>query len=163
MSDNEKMMDFKEWNELSAWDLKIDTREEFMQYLFEKARQGTIPASSDLGEAVRIPPVSEWPEWASDMVCEFRSDFGRTQHVLRFHTQSRPVPQWVPKVGEAVFLFHGEHSSVGVGEIHTDFGPDFVIKNGAMQRPIVHLSDLKPFNPKYIGKPWDQIPSGVEE
>lgn len=126
--------------------------------LLESARQGMILES----EAVRIPPVSEWPKWAKEARVTF---FGKPDHAPGWDEREyktifvipRPAPEWTPKVGEKVFA-----KEIG-GRIEiliiNSFGESGRVKDSRnLNGEIVSGYTFKPFHPDHIGKPWDEIP-----
>ena len=145
---DEKMMSFEEWREGVT---NRTHREDF-----DLARQGTIPAS----EAVRIPISWDSRPWATYVKIAYCSkDMAKTSDRCGdvIMTIPRPVPQWVPKVDEPIF--YGNSCSVTL--VMEGFTLDGLIKTKDFG--FVPGNSIKPFNPKHIGKPWHQIPSGVEE
>jgi hypothetical protein len=128
---------------------------------FASGRLGMKPED----EAVRIPDVAEWPAeaqgfWANftelteGQLCEDQPDvskFGIGTYI------PRPTPQWTPKVGEAVFCRTGSGIDVCVVNVFSNGCANVQYRLGDF---VIDLKNMKPFDPAYIGKPWDEIPGG---
>lgn len=159
-----KAMTFEEWKAIAFERCGVFGDVKNVERIWDSARVGMIPED----EAVRIPPVSEWPEWAVGMhlvFCESGEwsddslDDNEWKHGGRIMPSDswidRPVPAWVPRVGEVVFYNETESIRKIVG-----------INNGRFQLstgPWADIEELKPATSiEQIGKPWDEIPGGGE-
>lgn len=152
---SDKMLTYEEWQS----DLGLGGMP--LRGAFEKARQGMISSEN----AVVIPPVSEWPKYA-DCVALFwyNEHVGIDEGETAIKLIPRPKPVWTPKVGEAVFALDAlEPNGVWVAKVLRVISGNevFIVCNDGDES---HwgISRLKPFHPDHIGKPWDEIPGGVE-
>lgn len=155
-----KPMTFEEWynlHNMAFWTWKEDAKRHF----FDTARQGTIPED----EAIKIPPVEEWPGGANSIRMCYSSH--TPKHPKDWHHTDdpagmvqyipRPDPAWTPKVGEAVFARMADTTRVGK-VISADIKANYYYV-----RTQDGLEDgyggfcLKPFDPAKIGLPWDEI------
>lgn len=159
-------MSFEEW--IADYSDRVDTSTsawtDDAKDAFESARLGMIPAEN----AVVIPPVSEWPVWSKGIVAvhsnDSRSeceDWPESDGYVAFI--DKPVPAWVPKVGEAVFVVRGTDVDVSVCRFsHVDEHGIWRVVTVKGQEQGFTDSLVKPFHPDHIGKPWGEIPGGVE-
>ena len=141
-----KALTFEEW----AKEYHNGNNSQFNRECFDQARIGMVPTDS----VITVPEVGDWPEWA--LVLELRFTGPGNQQFYR--GIPRPVPAWTPKVGDAVFV--GDWIGVFVGKTHDHIAHDG--KDRVMIRKdeyITDWSDIKPFNPAYIGKTWSEIPN----
>jgi hypothetical protein len=152
-------MTFEEWSLVIMHDPDIDMFQSTALDLFNMARQGMIPED----EATRIPPVEEWPPEATHIelvyVDETRKEFGK-QFIDSFAFIPRPTPQWTPNVGDAVFWNGGQEVANMVVRVNRSTKDGISVLSTSGGRWSAKLSNLKPFDPAYIGKPWDEIPGG---
>jgi len=147
-----KAMTFEEWFDFieTSYDWKM---------AFDKARVGMIPED----QAVRIPDVGEWcKETVSIDIMEVND---KGENISCVGQIFRPVPVWVPKVGDAVFvevpLLGGTVSNRGavalVTEINNTMTHQYSIKHFDGGRSVCTINALKPFDASKIGKPWGEI------
>lgn len=152
---SEKVLTFEEWAKKHCIQDELNIKE-----VFEDARQGMIPAEN----AVAIPPVSEWPEDA-DYVALFwyNGHVGIDEGETAIKLIPRPKPVWTPKAGEAVFTNGDDGEGVlyaVVTEVVTGEGVRVTFPDG--DYGLYDFDRVKPGNMKYFGKPWSEIPGGVE-
>lgn len=125
---------------------------------FAAGRVGMIPES----EAVRIPPVT-WRDDFAVLSVELVAKNSNYECVYSGHIADipRPIPAWAPKLDEPIF-FIGPDGGVSVGKVNQETvdGLSIMATNGG--RWSSHGMKMKPFNAAYIGKPWDEIPGGLE-
>ena len=96
----------------------------------------------------------EWPDWSKRIYFSFvgENEKGETIGVI-----SRPKPQLVPEVGQAVFgLFDG---IIIMGKIIETFYSSATVHTIAGDMVLVVAKYIKPFHPDHIGKKWEDIPS----
>ncbi len=145
---------------MDAWKLvplkKTIGVEDAFAHGFAAGRVGMIPED----ETVRIPPVSEWPNWAVGIEMTFtqQDSLGSQSSVQckKLLYIPRPTPAWVPQDWEPVIFAKPEddttlHGVYFKGEIH--FGDIYYTASGMRYAK---------FDASKIGKPWDEIPGGVE-
>lgn len=127
---------------------------------FASGRQGMIPAEN----AVVIPDVSEWPDDAIAIHFSYASATACYSGMQIISRIPRPKPVWVPKVGEAVFFcttdLTGQVARVIGFEI--DHPNCWSVINADGNTILPSKEHVKPFHPDHIGKPWSEIPGGVE-
>lgn len=150
----EKMLTFEEWCKKHG----MNQNSALVVAMFHEARIGTIPAEN----AVVIPPVGEWPDDALAIHFSYASATACYSGMQIISRIPRPKPVWVPQVGEAVFVLRDVRGNVNVG-IVTQTGweekVEVTIFGNTKQE---WIPDVKPFHESHIGKPWDEIPGGVE-
>lgn len=153
---SDKMMTFEEWCKKHD----MDQDNQFVVAMFHDARLGTIPAEN----AVVIPDVSEWPNDMTHLCVEAYDEHGSWWKKLA--EIPRPKPVWVPRIGEKCFyelkiMNSGlELSHIAVEEC--DFECDSKVMRMKPSGIAIRFIDLKPFHSDHIGKPWDEIPGGVD-
>lgn len=164
---SDKMLTFEEWAKKHCIQDELN-----INAVFEDARVGMIPAEN----AVVIPPVSEWPEWATGVRMVFEeggawntptstgvsSTSQRIKTVPETHIP-RPKPVWVPQVGDRVFLLWDFIGCpyVQVGKLVQVNGINVQVLVDGVERAW-GLANVKPFHESHIGKPWDEIPGGYK-
>jgi len=154
MTEKNKPMTFEEWYRSTPISMPPTLKE-----TWNAARLNMIPAD----RAIEVPDVGEWPEDAEGLaVCfmfehewENQVDWSRIKYI------PRPVPTWVPDVGDAVFVNHPQKIRIDcygvipvckVKEILNGYYELEAIPNIAW-----NVESLKPFDPEKIGLPFDQI------
>lgn len=150
------MKTFEEWWERFPVDNRLSGPKKDFESIFKSAREGMIPAD----RAIEVPDVGEWPEWADCVVLHYG---GCNVQVSNIAVIPRPVPTWVPKVGDAVFALDTNQTTVIVAivkEIKNQH--DAIIDY--FGRICVHAVSFsgskifcKPFDASKIGKPWSEI------
>lgn len=144
------MKTFEEWYNEDDTEWHTRRWEEKLKMAWNAAREGMIPED----EAVWID-WSKAPDWA-DCVRMFWGESEKIPIPMDFNTIPRPTPAWKPKPGEVVFFYN---RGVRVGKIHPTLESDqhlvAILCGGVTQS--AKLADVKPFNPDYIGEPWDEI------
>lgn len=154
-----KPREFEEWKNIPC---TVDTRDEHMEILWNIAREGMIPAD----QAIKVPPVEEWPEWATEIKFSYMGSNGLSRKFIS--TIPRPVPavpKWTPKVGDRVFAMTSFDflGIVGIEIIIPALsgGPDtFFVRLSTGDESSISpygIGYLKPFDASKIGLPWSEI------
>lgn len=151
------MMNLEEWKKI------VDTYSLSKESQFDLARRGTIPAD----QAIKVPPVEEWPEWAKGIMVYFCQEpeeefLGKGNVIDYIHKQASAVPKWTPKVGDVVFAGYPKteigkivkgpmlYRGLGTGNAYT-----VKLMNGTEHD--WDARDIKLFSPEKIGLPWEEI------
>lgn len=155
--------DYEDWNKNGGWNEELECSNSARNWreVWKQARQGMIPED----EAVRIPPVSEWPVWARRITVwydGFRDQSEEEDGAAKIIKEiKRPAPAWTPKVCDVVFCLsdgHGKEIYVGVITAGGRYNEcDFLVKTNDGDEGDWTLSNLKPFDASKIGLPWEQI------
>jgi len=130
----------EEWYNDSAW--------KSCERAFNAARVGMIPED----QAVRVPDVGEWPATAKGVYMNFTSQseaFHKSDTIWFVKYISRPLPVWVPKIGDAVFFCDTDT----LFKIKAKKDDQFQLTNGWWSL----AEDMKPGSIDQIGKPWGEI------
>jgi len=135
------------WNVIKMW----------CESSWELARVGMIPED----QAVMIPDVGEWPEWAKEIhvsYCEFRNcssiHTDTPDDMIATIKRPVPVPVWVPKTNDKVFMVESGLILVGVVWEEEPIGC-WITSNGVGR--FYPRRDIKQFDASKIGKPWEEI------
>jgi hypothetical protein len=140
------------------------------EQIFNAARQGMIPADN----TIAIPRVEDWPEWAKSakfIYSEYPVGGFVKKELDVIYAIPRPTPpkpQWTPKVGDTVFAGEPE-TTIGIIANpcpsflldETDVVYNVLCQDG--HQGVWRAKFIKPFNKRYIGQPWDQIPNTPED
>ena len=176
MTEKNNAMTFEEW--WTSKPMYKDLKEAF-EATFNAGRIGHLPAD----RAIEVPDVGEWPEWATAIQTRYvnipKSDYedgdywdrttgcggskalGWTDQWTEIQFIPRPVTEWVPKAGDAVFVNHPQKIRIDcygvipvckVKEILNGYYELEAIPNIAW-----NVESLKPFSPEKIGLPWSEI------
>ena len=140
------MKAFVEWEQ--------HVKEGFIRPSFEEVvkqtREGFVHADS----VITVPGVDEWPSDVDGISIQFYKKVGfNSIYTKTIKDIPRPAPAYTPKVGDAVFYSNGCNVTLIV---------DGFSENGLYKSKdfgFIPCDQVKPFNAKYIGEPWDMIPS----
>lgn len=145
-----KILTFEEWYEKEGQAYV----EEVVRKPWNAAREGMIPADN----AVMIPSVT-WREDFAFLSVELVAKNNNYERVYSGHIADipRPIPSWVPKVGEAVFAVFGESTECRFSVARYEGNGRVTWPNGRLSE-IGEVDRCKPFDASKIGKAWDEIP-----
>ena len=154
-----KLMTFEEW-----WRSKEYMRyplmpEELAEKAWSDARQGMVPED----ECIRLPKLEEWKDKSKGiaiMFADYNEEFFHDNDKARWGIQyiPRPIPAWVPRVGDAVFAV-GANCAHGpkVAKVLKQNGKWFNVQFTDRDTGEYDIGHLKPFDASKIGKPWSEI------
>lgn len=151
----ENVLDYDEWA-IYINQTKM-SGSQYWRDIFDKARQGMIPAD----RAIEVPEA--WPSWSKGAVLFFTDETIETcrewpENEGYVGYVSKPIPQWSPKIGEAVFYRKNDgETGVGTAHKHFDLPERWYVTQLDGTAYVVWEKDMKPFRPEAIGLSWGEI------
>lgn len=147
-----KALTFEEWYEKEGQAYV----EEVVRKSWNAAREGMIPAD----RAIEVPDVGEWPAGSKGISIRF-ADYDEEYFddlVAGWNIKyiPRPVPAWVPKVGDPVFAVFGESTECRFSVARYEGNGRVTWPNGRLSE-VGEVDRCKPFDASKIGKPWSEI------
>ena len=138
-------MTFDEWYD-NTWNLGKGVKEiagTIWDAITEEFQRNPPDGLYRIAEEVEVRPYSTWDETQKGKVVVLYGSLWTDSHEC-----IRRKPAWMPKENEPVFVEVNGKATIGVwGTGYVHVGND----------PGLRFSEVKPYDPTKVGKPWDEV------